>query len=84
MLGDGVRIGRNATVGPMVVLGAGVFVHPGAHVEDSVIWDEAHVLPESLVRHSVIGRTARVGGRVRNGLCEDGGRLIGAGRAGLS
>jgi mannose-1-phosphate guanylyltransferase len=78
LLGDRVRIGDGAFVGPMVVLGAGVHIHPQALVRDSIIWDHAHILPESTVLGCVIGRNGRVGGQVSGGLLADGEQLIGS------
>ncbi len=78
LLGDGARVGRGAVLGPMTVLGRGSSVQPFARVEDSIIWEGARVLRDSVVRSSVIGRYAQVGGRVSDGLCEDGGQLLGS------
>ncbi|HOF88250.1 MAG TPA: NDP-sugar synthase [Armatimonadota bacterium] len=77
LIGAGARIGRGAVVGPMTVLGRGVAVLPYARVEDSIIWEGARVLRDSVVISSVIGRYAQAGGRVTAGLCGDGGQLLG-------
>jgi len=75
ILGDGVRIAGNATVGPQVVLGTGVQIGHDALVEDSIIWEGATILPESVVRGCIFGREAQVSGIVIDALCEDRGKL---------
>ena len=59
------------------VLGARAQVGTNALVEHSVLWEDAAIAPQSLVRHSVLGRNTRASGVVEHGLCEDDGALQG-------
>ncbi|MHB9131619.1 MAG: sugar phosphate nucleotidyltransferase [Armatimonadota bacterium] len=76
LLGDGVRIGCQAVVGPSVALGHGVQIGDGAWVQDSVIWDNAHIGANSRVSGSVIGRRAYIDGTASDTVCEDDGVIM--------
>ncbi len=63
VIAAGCRIGTHATVGGRSVLGRGVTVDEGAHVEGSVLLDGATVGARSSVRGSILGPRSRVGER---------------------
>ena len=52
MIGSGCRIASDATIGGRTVLGAGVWVGPGAHVDSSVLLDGARIGARSRVSRS--------------------------------
>ena len=79
LLADGVVLEAGATVGPLAVLGSGVWVGSNALVEDSIIWDDARIGNASIVRGCVLGRQAQVSGVVQHDICEDYGRLESSG-----
>jgi mannose-1-phosphate guanylyltransferase len=56
---DGVSA-SGASFGPYVTLGPQVVVEPGAHVENSVLMDGAHVEAEASVSGSILGPKVRV------------------------
>jgi mannose-1-phosphate guanylyltransferase len=61
LVAEGCVIGPRAIVGGRTVLGRGVEVAEGAHVESSVLLDGARVGIRSTVRASIIGPGARIG-----------------------
>jgi len=73
LLGDGAEVESGATVGPMAVLGEEVHVGEDALVEDSILWRQTCVLPNSHVQGCIIGRQANVTGIMRDCVCEDAG-----------
>jgi mannose-1-phosphate guanylyltransferase len=71
LIGPGARIGAEARVGPYVSLGARTQIGARATVRESVIWSGARIRPDSIVDGSLIGRRARVDGRVTDYVCGD-------------
>jgi mannose-1-phosphate guanylyltransferase len=63
VVGDGCRIADNAIVGGRTVLGRGVVVEEGAHIESSVVLDGATIGARSTIRGSIVGPGARIGER---------------------
>jgi mannose-1-phosphate guanylyltransferase len=64
-LGAGARVERDATVGPLAVLGAGSAAQTGARVRDAVVWPSARV--SSPIERAVVapwGETLGEDGRV--------------------
>ena len=75
VVGPGCRIAGHAIVGGRTVLGPGVDVGEGAHIESSVILQGASVGPRCTIRGSIVGPGARLGER-----CQlDGGVVLGEG-----
>jgi mannose-1-phosphate guanylyltransferase len=62
LVGEGSAIARGAIVGGRVVLGPGVSVGEGAHVESSVVLGGARIGPGTRVSSSIIGPGASIGG----------------------
>jgi mannose-1-phosphate guanylyltransferase len=77
LLGDGTEVESGATVGPMAVLGEQVHIGAEALIEDSILWGQTRVQPQSHVRGCIIGRQASVTGINRDRVCEDAGILSG-------
>jgi mannose-1-phosphate guanylyltransferase len=75
LLGPGCKIEKGAIVGGRAVLGAGVEVASGAHVESSVLLDGAMVGARSIVRGSILGAGASIGDHSH----VEGGVVLGAG-----
>jgi mannose-1-phosphate guanylyltransferase len=63
VVGEGCRIAENAIVGGRTVLGPGVVVEEGAHIEGSVILEGATIGARSTIRGSIVGPRARIGER---------------------
>jgi len=71
LLGNGTRIGPGCRIGPRSVLGDGVHVEALAQIEDSIIWDDGHILAGSTVRGCILGRQVRVTGLAQHVVCGD-------------
>ncbi len=65
VVGDRCRVHPSATIGPLTVLGSGVTVAAGAHVDASVVLDGASVGEGTRISGSIVGAGARVGSRCR-------------------
>ncbi|MFZ0041803.1 MAG: NDP-sugar synthase [Solirubrobacteraceae bacterium] len=65
IVGEGCSIAADAIVAARSVLGRGVTVGAGAHIESSVLLDGASVGAGSRISGSIIGRNARIGDRCR-------------------
>jgi mannose-1-phosphate guanylyltransferase len=61
LVGSGSGIARGAVVGGRAVLGAGVEVGEGAHVESSVLLDGVRIGAHSTVRASIVAADATIG-----------------------
>jgi mannose-1-phosphate guanylyltransferase len=61
MVGPGCVVSRRAIVGGRTVLGRGVTVGEGAHVESSVLLDGVSVGAHTIVSASIIGRDVSIG-----------------------
>ena len=61
LVADGSKIDAGAIVGGRVVLGAGVEVGEGSHVESSVLLDGARIGAHTTVRSSIVGAGVRIG-----------------------
>jgi mannose-1-phosphate guanylyltransferase len=61
LVGAGCRVAEHAVVGGRAVLGRGVVVGEGAHIESSVVLDGAVIGPRSTVHGSIVGPGAQVG-----------------------
>lgn len=61
LVGPGCRIASGAIVGGRTVLGAGVEVGAGAHIETSVVLDGARIGPRTTVRSSIVGPGVTIG-----------------------
>jgi mannose-1-phosphate guanylyltransferase/phosphomannomutase len=66
-LGDGVTIDAQATVGPNVVLGAGSYVGPWTHVENTVVGQHAFLGAGTRAHDAIVGDGVALGGRCRIG-----------------
>lgn len=66
-VGAGCEVSSLATVGHRTVLGAGVRIGEGAHVESSVLLDGCTVGPGSTVRSSIVGPRVVIGADCRVG-----------------
>jgi mannose-1-phosphate guanylyltransferase len=75
LVGPGSSIARGAIVGGRTVLGRGVTIGEGAHVEGSVLLDGVTVGPRTTVRSSIIGAGASIGDHCHL----DGGVVLGEG-----
>ena len=75
LVGPECTLGAGSVVGDRSVLGRGVSVGEGAHVECSVVLDGARVGGGSIVRGSIVGRDVEIGDRCR----VEGGVVLGAG-----
>jgi mannose-1-phosphate guanylyltransferase len=75
VIGPGCEIAPDATIGGRTVLGAGVSVGPGAHVDSSVLLDGARIGARSRVSRSIVGPGAEIGEHCR----VDGESVLGAG-----
>jgi mannose-1-phosphate guanylyltransferase len=75
LLGSGCVIAAGAIVGGRTVLGHGVTVAPGAHVESSVLLDGASVGERTTVSSSIVGPAAAIGDHCH----VDGGVVLGEG-----
>jgi mannose-1-phosphate guanylyltransferase len=75
LVGSGSVIEEGAIVGGRTVLGAGVTVGRGAHIESSVILDGSTVGPGALIRSSIISSQVTIG----EGTHIDGGVVLGEG-----
>ncbi|MDQ0188912.1 NDP-sugar synthase [Alicyclobacillus cycloheptanicus] len=60
LIGDGVTIEGNCTVGPYVVLGNHVRVRAGSHLQHTVVWPFTEVQAGTQVSHSVLARDVSV------------------------
>jgi len=87
VLGKGVRIGSNAVVGPYASLGAGTRVGAGAHIKNSIVWDNVEIGAGSVLdgcivaSGAVIGREARLGPNTvvgHSSVIKDGVKVMGA------
>ena len=65
VLGDGCHIAADATVAGRTVLGNGVTVGSGAHIDSSVVLDGATVGAFSRISRSIVGPGAVIGDRCR-------------------
>jgi mannose-1-phosphate guanylyltransferase len=61
LVAEGSRIDRGAIVGGRVVLGAGVTIGEGSHVESAVVLDGATIGAHTTIRSSIVGTRASVG-----------------------
>jgi mannose-1-phosphate guanylyltransferase len=61
LFGSGCAVGRRSIAGGRVVLGDRVAIADGAHVESSVLLDDASVGAGTTVSGSIIGRRVRIG-----------------------
>jgi mannose-1-phosphate guanylyltransferase len=75
VIGPGCRIAPDATIGGRTVLGAGVSVGPGAHIDSAVLLDGARIGAGSRVSRSILGPDSEIGERCR----VDGEAVLGAG-----
>jgi mannose-1-phosphate guanylyltransferase len=75
VIGPGCTIASDAVIGGRTVLGAGVSIGPGAHVDSAVLLDGAAVGAGSRVSRSIIGPEVQIGERCR----VDGEAVLGAG-----
>jgi mannose-1-phosphate guanylyltransferase len=75
VIGPGCEIASDATIGGRSVLGAGVSVGPGAHVDSSVLLDGARIGARCRVSRSIVGPDAQIGEHCR----VDGEAVLGAG-----
>jgi mannose-1-phosphate guanylyltransferase len=75
LVGPGCRLHTGSVVGDRSVLGNGVSVGEGAHVESSVVLDGASIGAGSVIRGSILGRDVAIGSRCR----VEGGVVLGAG-----
>ncbi|MBV8952956.1 MAG: NDP-sugar synthase [Solirubrobacterales bacterium] len=62
LVGDDSAVAEGASVGGRVVLGPGVTVAEGAHVESSVLLAGARVGPRTTIAGSIVGPEASIGG----------------------
>jgi mannose-1-phosphate guanylyltransferase len=60
-VGEGVRVARDAKVGPLTVLGADVDVGEGATVQESILQAQATVGVQASIERSILVRGSRVG-----------------------
>ena len=60
LLGDGVRVGDHATVGPFAALHANVSVGHDAVVTHSIVLENVKIDPETKVARSVLSRKGSV------------------------
>ncbi len=65
VIGDGCRIASDATIAGRTVLGQGVTVGAGAHIDSSVVLDGAAVGAFARISRSIVGPGAIVGDRCR-------------------
>ncbi len=63
LIGSGCRVAAGATIGSRSVLGRGVTVAEGAHVDSSVLLDGAAIGAHTRVTSSIIGAGATIGDR---------------------
>jgi mannose-1-phosphate guanylyltransferase len=75
VVGASSSIAEHAIVGGRTVLGRGVRIGEGAHVESSVVLDGAVIGPRATVRGSIVGPGVRIGERCTL----DGGVMLGEG-----
>ncbi|HEY3378113.1 MAG TPA: NDP-sugar synthase [Armatimonadota bacterium] len=75
LLGNRVTIESGAVLGPNLVLGDDVRIGHHAHIRDSVLWDQADVLGDSMIFGSIAGKQAQLGGVIQGGLCADYGEI---------
>jgi mannose-1-phosphate guanylyltransferase len=75
LVGRGSQVADHAVVGGCAVLGAGVTVGEGAHVERSVIFDGATVGAHTTIRGSIVGPQTAIG----DGCRIEGGVVLGQG-----
>ena len=75
VIGRGCEIAPDATIAGRTVLGAGVNLGPGAHVDSSVLLDGARIGAHSRVSRSIVGPDAEIGEPCR----VDGESVLGAG-----
>jgi mannose-1-phosphate guanylyltransferase len=61
LLGEGTSVASGATVGGCVALGRGVEVGHGAHIERSVVLDDARIGAHSRVNYAIVGPGAVIG-----------------------
>jgi mannose-1-phosphate guanylyltransferase len=61
VIGKGSTVAASATVGGRAVLGAGVTVGPGSHIEDAVLLDGVSVGAFTRIRSAIIGASAVIG-----------------------
>ena len=75
LVGPGCRIAAGAIVGGRTVLGAGVEVGEGAHIETSVVLDGSRIGARTTIRASIVGARVSIGEHCHL----DGGVVIGDG-----
>jgi mannose-1-phosphate guanylyltransferase len=75
VIGADCEIAPDATIAGRTVLGAGVWIGAGAHVDSSVLLDGVRVGARSRVSRSIVGPGAEIGEHCR----VDGGSVLGAG-----
>ncbi|MHB9025731.1 MAG: sugar phosphate nucleotidyltransferase [Armatimonadota bacterium] len=75
LLGNRATIESGAVIGPNLVLGDDVHIGRRAHLRDSVLWDGADVLDDSMILGSIAGQQAQLGGVIQGGLCADFGAI---------
>ena len=75
LVGPGCRIAAGAVVGGRTVLGAGVEVAEGAHIDTSVVLAGSHIGAGTTIHSAIIGAQVTIGERCHI----DGGVVVGAG-----
>jgi mannose-1-phosphate guanylyltransferase len=75
VIGPGCEIAPDATIAGRTVLGAGVSLGPGAHVDSSVLLDGVRIGARSRISRSIVGPGAEIGEHCR----VDGESVLGAG-----
>ncbi len=71
LIGSGCRVAADAIVGSRSVLGRGVTIGPGAHIDSSVLLDGTSIGAHSRIASSIIGPDATIGDR-----CHVAGRVV--------
>ncbi|HET8979508.1 MAG TPA: NDP-sugar synthase [Solirubrobacteraceae bacterium] len=61
LVGSGCEVAADAVIGPRTVLGRGVSVGAGAHIDSSVLHDGARVGAGTRIQGSIVGPGARIG-----------------------
>ncbi len=65
LIGSGCRVASTAVVGSRTVLGRGVTVGAGTHIESSVLLDGTQVGAGTRISSSIVGANVRIGDRCR-------------------
>ena len=60
-IGENCEIGPNACIFPSTVIGKNSVIHPFTEVRNSVIMDNVHVGSNSILSHTIIGRSCKIG-----------------------